>query len=229
RMSILLSSNFLLLTSNFFLLLLRQREYIQRVARCGRMNVWRDGGRHETRAAAAVPGRHGDVLPAVDAERHREALDRRAEARLPQDLSRLHVKCAEHAIEIADEREAAGRRDRRRHERRALRVRPVLFQCADVEGAELADVAVAARHLVEPPSGAAAAAAAFLLLDFLRVHLETALAERDDQLVVRLVIRGRRPVVAALGARASLYPYAELLLEEIGRASCRERVELSVG
>src|SRR5205823_12407856 len=78
------------------------------------------------------------------------------------------------------------------------------------------DVAVAARHLVEPPSGAAAAAAALLLLDFLSVHLETALAERDDQLVVRLVIRGRRPVVAALGARASLHPYAELLLEDVG-------------
>src|SRR6266850_5872719 len=191
------------------------------------MDVGRDGRRHETRAAAAVSGRHGDVLPAVDAERDREALDRRAEARLPEDLSRLHVERAEHAIEIADEREAAGRRDRRRHERRALRVRPVLFQCADVEGAELADVAVAARHLIKPPSRAAATAAAFLLLDLLRVHLEAALAERDDQLVVRLVIRGRRPVVATLGARATLHPDAELLLEDVGavRRPAGSRIE----
>src|SRR5262252_3427302 len=179
------------------------------------MNVRRNRCRHQTRTAAAVACRHGDVLPAVDAERDRESLDRRAEARLPQDLACLRVERAEHAIEIADEHDAAGSRNRRGHERRALRVRPVLLHRPNVERAEFADVAVAAGHLVEAPSGAAAAAAALLLLDFLRAHLETALAKRDDQLIVRLVVRRCWPVMPALGARTTLHPHAELLFEDV--------------
>src|SRR4051812_27789513 len=161
------------------------------------MNIRRDGRGHEARAAAAVAGRDGDVLASVDRERHGESLDRRAEARFPQDLAGLDVEGAEHAIEVADERDAARRGDRRGHERRALLVRPILFQSADVERAELPDVAVAARHFVKAPARAAAAAAALLLIHLLRAHLETTLAERDNQLIVRLVVAARRPVVPA--------------------------------
>src|SRR5436190_5510555 len=90
RMSVL---QFLILTSYFLLLLLlRQCKHVQRIPGRRRMNVRRDGRGHETRAAAAVAGRHGDVLAAVDAERHGKALHRRAETRLPEDLARLDRK-----------------------------------------------------------------------------------------------------------------------------------------
>src|SRR4029077_16658535 len=83
-------------------------------------------------------------------------------------------------------------------------------------GGELADVAFRTRHLVEATAGAAAAAAAFLLFDLLRAHLEATLAERDNQLVRRLGIAGRRPVVTTLSTRAALDPHAELLFQDVG-------------
>src|SRR5262249_26339068 len=111
---------------------------------------------------------------------------------------------------------AAGRGDRRRHEGRALLVGPHFLHGPHIERRVLSDVALRARQFVEAAPGATAAAAAFLLLDALRADLDAALAERDDQLVRALVIAGRRPVMAPLGARTSLKPLAESLLEDVG-------------
>src|SRR5207244_5646378 len=99
---------------------------------------------------------------------------------------------------------SARRRDRRRQERRALRVRPLLLHRRHVEGRELADLPVGARHLEEAPRRSTTAAAALFQIDLLPVDLETALAERNDQFLCPSVIRGCGPVVTALGARASL-------------------------
>src|SRR5215475_5671261 len=209
------------------LALIGQREHVERVARRWRVQVRRDCRRHEARAAAAVAARDADVLLAVDAERDRKSLDRRPEPGLPQHLARLDVERPETAIEVAGKRHAPRCRNRRGHEGRALLIGPHLLHRADVERGELADVALGPRHLVEAPAGAAAAAAAFLLLDFLSAHLQAALTERDDQLVGRLVIRRRRPIVPAFGARASLHPDAELLLEDVSaiRRTARFRIE----
>ena len=98
-----------------------------------------------------------------DAERHRESLHRRAEPRLPQHLAGLHVERAERAIEIADERRRRRRSTAPRSgTARAARVLHTSFIVVDVEGRELADVAVGAGHLEEAAAGAGAARAVLL-------------------------------------------------------------------
>ena len=79
-------------------------------------------------------------------------------------LAGSHVEGAEVAIEIADERDAAGGRQHRRQERRALLVAPDLVHRPHVVGRELADLAVGARHLEEAAIGLRPARA-FLELD----------------------------------------------------------------
>src|SRR3989441_8812050 len=121
----------------------------------------------------------------------------------------------EPAIEVADKHHTAGRRDRRRQEWRALRVRLFLLHRRHVEGGEPADFPVRARHLEEAARRTIAAAAALFLLDLLPVDLEAALAERDDQLPGSRVVTRGRPVVTAFGARASLNPGSKLLFHDV--------------
>src|SRR5690606_3219877 len=193
----------------------RQREHVERLSASRRLDLGRDQVRHEARASAAEPGRDRDVLLAVDLVADREALHRRREARLPDDAAVAHVDRFELAVEVADEHEAAGRRQRGGQERRALLERPRLLHRVDVEGAEPADVAVAARHLVEAPVRAAGAAAARTLLDGLRADRDAALRERDDHLPRRTVEAHRLPIVAALGARAAVDPLSDLVLDDV--------------
>src|SRR4030095_3384281 len=141
--------------------------------------------------------------------------DGRREPRFPQDLARFDIECPEMPIEISGERDATGRGDDSGHERRPLFVGPHFFHGPDVEGSQLADIAVRARHLVETPARSAAASAPFFLLDALGVDFETALAERNDDLVGAGVMAGRGPIMTAFGARTALNPFAEALLENV--------------
>ena len=175
----------------------------------------RDGARHLPRAAAAEPGRHRDVLLAVHREADRETLHGRRQPRIPEDLARLHVEGAEVAIEIADKRQAAGGRQHRGEERRALLVAPQLLHRADVVGGQLADVALRPGHL-EEPAIRGDAAAALAELDLPAHDLHARLAQRNDQRVGRLVVAHRLPVVPAFGARARLNPLLDLLLDDVG-------------
>src|SRR6185503_11187410 len=99
---------------------LRQREDVDGVAVQRMLHVRADGARDLPRAAAAEAGGYRDVFAAADAERHRVALHRRPEPRLPERLARPHVEGAEHAIEIADKADAAGGGQDRREERGPL-------------------------------------------------------------------------------------------------------------
>src|SRR5690606_9860273 len=139
------------------------------------------------RAAAAETGRDRYVLTAIDGERDRKSLHRGREPRLPQGPAGPDVDRAKRAIQIADEGDASCRRQHRREERRPLLERPGLPHGVDVEGGQLADVAVRARHLVEAPIRAAGTPAAGGLRNRLRADREAALADRNDQLI-------RRPV-----------------------------------
>src|SRR5205814_329775 len=60
----------------FLLLLVRQREHVEREALIGRINLRRNDIRNQPRTAPALSGRHGDVLFTIDAVRHGETLDR---------------------------------------------------------------------------------------------------------------------------------------------------------
>src|SRR5262245_23212690 len=179
------------------------------------MQLGSDRRRHEPGAASAIAGHDCDVLLAVDGEGHREALDGGGEPRLPQDLAGFDVERPEPSIEISGERDATGRGDDGGHEGGPLFVGPHFLHRLDVEGSQFADVAVRARHLVETPTCSAAAAAPFFLLDALGVDFETALAERNDDLVGTGVVTGRGPVMTAFRARTPLNPFAELLFENV--------------
>src|SRR5579883_115647 len=64
-------------------LLLRQREYVQRVAVGRVMDFRRDRGRHLTRAAAAQAGGDCNILPSAHAERNRISLHGGSQTRFP--------------------------------------------------------------------------------------------------------------------------------------------------
>src|SRR5690606_10793874 len=87
-----------------------------------------------------------------------------------------------------------------------------------------ADVAVAARHLVETPIGAAGAAAARPLLDRLRADRDARLTQRNDELTRRRVIARRLPVVPAFRARAAVDPIADFVLENVAPIARRARL-----
>ena len=138
------------------------------------------------------------------------------EPRLPQHLAGRDVDGLELAVEIADERDAAARREHGRQERRALLERPQLLHRARVVRRELADVAVGARHLEEAPVGARAAAARDeldLLARGSRCSFDySGMISRD----VGAWCVDRLPVVAAFGARAALHPLADLARDDVG-------------
>src|SRR6266571_144717 len=177
-------------------------------------HVRADGARNLPRAAAAEARRHRDVLPSGDAERDRITLDGRAEPRLPERFTGLHVERAERPIEIAHEPDAARRRQHRREERRALLAAPDFLHRLHVVRRELADVALAAGHL-EETAVRAGAARSVGELDLAARHLHARLAERDDEQPRARVIAHRLPVVPALGAGTRLHPLAGLLLEDV--------------
>src|SRR6266700_7603794 len=81
----------------------RQSEHIDRIAVQRVPHIRFDGPRDIARAAAAKTGRYGDILLAVDAATHREALHRGAQPRLPQLLACRGVESVEGAVEIAHE------------------------------------------------------------------------------------------------------------------------------
>ena len=84
-------------------------------------------GRDDVEISRVMYGGHdGDILPPVGGERDREALHRSRQPRLPEHLAGLDVDGFELAVEIADERDTAARRDDGRQERRALLERPEL-------------------------------------------------------------------------------------------------------
>src|SRR5690606_16397527 len=125
-----------------------------------------------------------------------------------------HVDGFELAIEIADERDAAARRQHGREERRALLERPQLVERTRLVSGELADVAIRARHLEEPAVRARATAARDAL-DLARPHLDAALAQRDDDALRRHVVARGLPIVTTLGARARLHPLAHLVRDDV--------------
>ena len=148
-------------------------------------------------------------------ERHREALHRRAEPRLPEHRAGLHVERAEAAIEIADERDPAGGRQHRGEERRALLDAPHLLHRRDIVGRQLADVAVRARHLEEAPIRVVPPAPSFSSILRPDISMHDWLSGMISD-VGRRVVAHRLPVVAALGARARLDPLLDLLLDDVG-------------
>src|SRR5438477_7880952 len=87
-------------------LALRQSEYVDGIAVQRVPDVRFDGPRDIARAAAAKTGGYGDILLAVDAETHREALHRGAKPRLPQLLARRRVESMEGAVEVTDKGDA---------------------------------------------------------------------------------------------------------------------------
>src|SRR5262249_40269334 len=125
------------------LLSLPQAEHVQGVPRARMRDVGRDGRRHVPRTAAAKSSGDRNVLMAVDGERDRIALHGGAEAGLPQHAAGADVVGAEVAIEIADERDAAGGREDAGEVRGALLVAPDFLERPDVVGRELADVPLA--------------------------------------------------------------------------------------
>ena len=92
---------------------------------------------------------------------------------------------------------------------------PVFFERGDIVGGELAHVAIRPGRFVEASRRAARTAAAFFQVDLLRVHLLAAFGHRDDQLIGGRVVAHGVPVVAALGGRAALHPFAHLILDDI--------------
>src|SRR4030095_7950100 len=173
---------------------------------------WGERRRHLPGTATSKTGGDGDVLPAVDRERDREALHRCAQAGAPQHFSVSDVDGFELPIEIADECDAARGREDRRQERRALLQRPHFLEAVDVEGRVLSDVAVGPGNFEEAPIGAAAAAPAGNLLDFLRADGDAALADRNDQLVGGAVMAHCLPVLPAFLAPVSVDPLADLVV-----------------
>src|SRR5258707_9909560 len=179
------------------------------------MYVRRDQARNLTRAASAVASRHRDVLLAANRKRQGKALHSGPQANLPQDAASRSVEGVEHAVEIARESHASGRRKHSGQERSALLVLPELTQRSDIVGGELADVSVRSRHLPEPAERAATTAAAFHLVDHLRAQLQTALAQRYDQTIAGRVVAHRGPVLAAFCRRTPSHPLADALLDDI--------------
>src|SRR5262249_41810084 len=93
--------------------------------------------------------------------------------------------------------------------------RPEFLHGAYIERGELTDIAVIAGHFIKPPCGSAGASAAFFQFEFLSVQFETALAERDDQAVGRLVIADRVPIMTARRTGTALNPLSRFLFENI--------------
>src|SRR2546425_3322444 len=125
-----------------------QFEDIERVSTGRRINLRAEQTRGRAKKTRA--GWNREVLLAADGVRDGKAVDCRAESELPQQLARFGVERFHVSIRVADEHEAAGRRQRCRVEHRALLVRPELLHRPYVECAQLAEIAVASRHLEEP-------------------------------------------------------------------------------
>src|SRR3954471_23956134 len=91
----------------------------------------------------APAGRHGDVLPSVDAVAARAAVVAAAALELPQLLSRARIERVELAGRLAREHEVAARRQDRGAHRDVVAPAPALLAGARVEGAD------GPRHVVE--------------------------------------------------------------------------------
>ncbi len=164
-----------------WLLLLRQREHVERVAGRGMVNLGRDQRRHLRagcrRRRRSAPRRYCrpptlNVIgkPCTDvASRVRHSTLPVATSTALNSRSRSPTNATPPRVDSTAVRNGA----RCWTDHSSLSV-------ARVVGRELADVAVRARHLVEAPVRARAAAA-FDLLDVRRAHLDAALRERDDQ------------------------------------------------
>src|SRR3954452_24625915 len=83
----------------------------------------------------APAGRHGEVLPSVDAVAGRAAVVAAAALELPQLVSRARVERVELAGRLAREDEVAARRQDRRAHRDVVAPAPALLAGARVEGA----------------------------------------------------------------------------------------------
>src|SRR4051812_25094790 len=87
--------------------LFRQGKDVKRLAVVRAVDTLQHGRRLVFRTAPAQAGGDGDILPAIDAERDRITLHRRAEARHPKGLSCFDVNRAEAPVKIADKRKIA--------------------------------------------------------------------------------------------------------------------------
>src|SRR5688572_25485184 len=184
-----------------------------------------DRARHDARAAAADTGGHGDVLLAVDAEGHREPLHGGAEPRLPEGLPGAHVVGTEIAIEVAGKREPATRREHRRQERRALLDVPHLAHRVHVEGGQLADVSVGARHL-EELAIASRATRPLGEFHFPPRDLHARLGERNDEESGAGMVARRVPVVPAFRAWTRLDPLPDLRVDDLRAVARHTRFEV---
>src|SRR5918998_6140145 len=112
------------------LLLLRQREGEQRAALARSEHPGQ-----EALGPGSPAGRHGDVLPSVDAVGRRAAVVAAAALELEQQVAAVGVEPVELAGWLASEHEAAARRQQGRTHRDVIRPAPALLARAWVERA----------------------------------------------------------------------------------------------
>src|SRR6185295_7136633 len=96
----------------------------------------------------------------------------------------------------------------------ALLYIPLLLHGAHIERGELAEIAVGAGHLEEPPVGLRAAAAV-LLFDDAAIHFHAGLHKRNDERARGRVVAHGLPVLAARGAGAGGDPVTGPLLKNV--------------
>src|SRR3954467_14642693 len=122
----------------WFVLVLRQREREQRAALTGA-----ELSGQEALGPRAPAGRHGDVLPAVDAVGARARVVAAAALELPEQVAALGVERVELTGGLSAEHEPAARRQQRRAHRDVVGPAPPLRAGPRVERAD------GARHVLE--------------------------------------------------------------------------------
>src|SRR6185312_5449777 len=180
---------------------IRQAENVEHMAGGSPMHLVQQHAGLLLWAAAAKARRHGDILLAIQAETDGIALHGVTQADLPHHLAGFRVDRLQMAIEVADKSDAAGGGEHRGQEGRALLPRPDLFHVRRAIGRKLAHVLVGAGHK-EEFLRACGAATTQLHVDLVALDHHAALAERNDQKIVRLVVRRGLPVMTAFRAGA---------------------------
>src|SRR5258706_8434795 len=133
------------------LFVFRQSKHIQRVAVPRIMNVRQNRARHITRTAAAEACGDGDVLLAVNAERHGKTLHRSAKSNLPERFSGIDIHGAKRAVEITDERDASRSREHGGEEQRLLLECPDFFHLVHIVRGYSSNNAICAKYFVKKP------------------------------------------------------------------------------
>ena len=131
------------------------------------MQIRCDYARYSARTASTVARRHCDILLTRCRKRQRKPLHGCGQPGLPQNAAGACIESAEHAIQIAHERNTTCRRDHPRQEWCSLFVFPNLAHAADIIGCKLAYPAVCPWHLKETTLSAVPTSSARDLFDCL--------------------------------------------------------------